>query len=148
MGRRHCLPKSHPYHLCDLWFDPPRNLRQLRKPRFTAYQNAHCHCLPSVVTEPINPNMLMNIASLGNFFGPDTLIIFLIVLLLFGAKKLPELAKGLGQAVREFSKAKDDFQSEISRAPEPPPAPAPQPLQEPKIEVAKDEHAHTTTHTI
>ena len=34
---------------------------------------------------------------------------------MFGAKKLPELAKGLGQAVREFSKAKDDMHSELNR---------------------------------
>ena len=44
------------------------------------------------------------------------LIIFLIVLIMFGAKKLPELAKGLGQAVREFSKAKEDMSSELNRA--------------------------------
>ncbi len=81
----------------------------------------------------------MNIASFGNFFGPDTLIIFLILLLFFGAKRLPELAKGLGQAVREFSRAKDDFHNEISRPPEPPPAP--QQLPDPKIQVAHDSHA-------
>jgi sec-independent protein translocase protein TatA len=44
------------------------------------------------------------------------LIIFLIVLIMFGAKKLPELAKGLGQAVREFAKAKEDVNTEIHRA--------------------------------
>lgn len=59
----------------------------------------------------------MNIATFGNFFGPDTLIIFLVILLLFGAKKLPELAKGMGQAVREFSKAKDDIEREVTRPP-------------------------------
>ncbi len=65
----------------------------------------------------------MNLATFGNFLGPDTLIIFLIILIFFGAKRLPELAKGLGQAIREFSKAKDDFQSEITKAPELPPQP-------------------------
>jgi sec-independent protein translocase protein TatA len=59
---------------------------------------------------------------LPNLAGPDGLIIFMIILLLFGAKKLPELARGLGSAVREFSKAKDDIQSEITR----PATPAPQ----------------------
>jgi len=49
------------------------------------------------------------------FSGQDMLIIFLIVLLLFGAKKLPELAKGMGQAVREFNKAKDEIEREISK---------------------------------
>lgn len=49
----------------------------------------------------------MSLATFGNFFGPDTLIIFLFILVFFGAKRLPELARGMGQAVREFSKAKD-----------------------------------------
>lgn len=75
----------------------------------------------------------MNLASLGNFFGPDMLIIFVVILLLFGAKKLPELAKGMGQAVREFSKAKDDIEREVSRAAEPPRA-----LYEPKTEADLD----------
>lgn len=77
----------------------------------------------------------MNLATFGNFFGPDTLIIFLIILIFFGAKRLPELAKGLGQAIREFSKAKDDFQSEITRPPAEPPA---QLHGEPKVEVTPD----------
>jgi sec-independent protein translocase protein TatA len=58
----------------------------------------------------------MNItASLFNLAGPDLLIILLIVLLLFGAKKLPELARGMGQAVREFNKAKDEFERELTK---------------------------------
>ncbi len=35
----------------------------------------------------------------------EILLIFLIILLLFGAKKLPELARGMGHALREFRKA-------------------------------------------
>lgn len=50
----------------------------------------------------------MNIASLFNLAGPDVIIIVGIVALLFGAKKLPELARGIGQAAREFVKAKDE----------------------------------------
>lgn len=49
----------------------------------------------------------MTIASLLNLGGPDVLIILVIVLFIFGGKKLPELARGLGQAMREFTKAKD-----------------------------------------
>ena len=52
---------------------------------------------------------------LGNFAGPDMLIIFIVILLLFGAKKLPELARGMGQAVKEFSKAKDSLHDELNR---------------------------------
>ncbi len=54
-------------------------------------------------------------ASLFNLAGPDLFIILFVVLLLFGAKKLPELARGLGQAVKEFSKAKDEFEREVSQ---------------------------------
>ena len=41
--------------------------------------------------------------------GPDLIILLVIVLVLFGAKRLPELARGLGQSVNEFKKAKDEF---------------------------------------
>lgn len=41
------------------------------------------------------------------------IIILLIVLVLFGAKKLPGLARGMGQAVKEFQKAKDEFGHEM-----------------------------------
>ncbi len=43
---------------------------------------------------------------------PEILIIFFIVLLLFGAKKLPELAKGLGKGLKEFKQATKDPESE------------------------------------
>ena len=43
-------------------------------------------------------------------------VIFLIILLLFGAKKLPQLARGLGKSMGEFKKAKDEFEHEITRA--------------------------------
>jgi sec-independent protein translocase protein TatA len=49
----------------------------------------------------------MTLASIGNLFGLDTLIIILVVALLFGGKKLPELAKSLGASIREFKKGKD-----------------------------------------
>jgi sec-independent protein translocase protein TatA len=58
----------------------------------------------------------MNIlATLFNLGGPDLIVILLIVLLLFGAKKLPELARGMGQAFREFNKAKDEFEREVAK---------------------------------
>ena len=56
------------------------------------------------------------LASFMNLGGPDLLIILLIVLVLFGAKKLPELARGLGQAIKEFQKAKDEFTDELHKA--------------------------------
>lgn len=56
------------------------------------------------------------IASFMNLAGPDLIVILLIILVLFGAKKLPELARGMGQAVREFQKAKDEFSDELHKA--------------------------------
>ena len=56
------------------------------------------------------------IASFMNLAGPDLIIILLIILVLFGAKKLPELARGMGQAVKEFQKAKDEFGDELHKA--------------------------------
>lgn len=60
----------------------------------------------------------MNILALGfgNFGGPDVLIILLIVLILFGTKKLPDLARGLGRSVNEFRKAREDIDRELHDA--------------------------------
>ena len=45
--------------------------------------------------------------------GAEWMIIFVVLLLLFGAKKLPELARGIGRSLGEFKKAKDEFEHEI-----------------------------------
>ena len=55
-------------------------------------------------------------ALLPNLGGPDLIIILLIILVLFGAKKLPELARGMGSAIKEFQKAKDEFTDELHSA--------------------------------
>ena len=60
--------------------------------------------------------MTPTIASLLNFAGPDMMVILLIVLLLFGAKKLPELAKGMGRAVKEFNAARDEIEKGLSQS--------------------------------
>ena len=44
----------------------------------------------------------------------ELLIIMFIVLLLFGAKKLPELARGLGKGIREFKRASNEIQEELN----------------------------------
>lgn len=51
-----------------------------------------------------------------NIGGQELILILLIILVLFGARKLPELAKGMGQAIREFQKAKDEFSDELHSA--------------------------------
>ncbi|MDQ6655925.1 MAG: twin-arginine translocase TatA/TatE family subunit [Verrucomicrobiota bacterium] len=43
-----------------------------------------------------------------NIGGQELLLILLILLIVFGAKKLPELARGMGLAIKEFQKSKDD----------------------------------------
>jgi len=45
--------------------------------------------------------------------GPEIIVILLIVVMLFGAKKIPELAQGLGKGMKEFKKATDDIKKEI-----------------------------------
>ena len=44
----------------------------------------------------------------------ELLIILLVILVLFGAKKIPDLAQGLGKGIREFKKAVKDVQEDIS----------------------------------
>ena len=49
--------------------------------------------------------------------GPQEIgLIFLALLLLFGAKKLPELARGMGKSMGEFKKARNEFENEILNA--------------------------------
>ncbi len=51
-----------------------------------------------------------------NWIGfPELILILLIVLLLFGANRLPEIARALGKSIREFKKATKDVSDEISK---------------------------------
>jgi sec-independent protein translocase protein TatA len=45
--------------------------------------------------------------------GTELVLILLVVLLLFGAKKIPELARGLGSGIREFKEASKEIKREI-----------------------------------
>ena len=49
----------------------------------------------------------------GSIGMPELLIILLVVLLLFGAKRLPELARGLGKGIREFKDATKNVEKEF-----------------------------------
>ena len=50
------------------------------------------------------------------FLGPqETIVIALLLLLLFGAKKLPELARGMGKSMGEFKKAREEFEEEVAK---------------------------------
>lgn len=52
----------------------------------------------------------------GMIGGWEIVLILAVVLILFGAKKLPELARGLGQGIREFKKATREVTDEINNA--------------------------------
>ena len=54
--------------------------------------------------------MLLFIGSLG---ATEIIIIAILILLLFGGKKIPELMRGLGRGIREFNDAKTNVQKEI-----------------------------------
>lgn len=53
----------------------------------------------------------MTLASLGNFFGIDTLLIVLVILFFVGGSKIPQVAKSLREAFHEFKKAKNSDKS-------------------------------------
>ncbi len=56
----------------------------------------------------------MNFMLAGFIGGWELILILAVVLLLFGSKKLPELAKGLGQGIKEFKRASRDAVDEIT----------------------------------
>ena len=60
--------------------------------------------------------MTTAIASILNLVGPDMMVVLLIVILLFGAKRLPELARGMGKAVKEFSAARDEIEKGLTQS--------------------------------
>lgn len=55
----------------------------------------------------------MNTIFLINFLGPEMLVVFFAILLLFGGKKIPELMKGIGKGIREFNTARGTLEKEL-----------------------------------
>lgn len=66
-------------------------------------------------------NIMLGLFNLG---GGEIVLILALVLILFGAKKLPELAKGLGTGIKEFKKATREVTDEIQNAADDPAPPA------------------------
>ena len=60
-------------------------------------------------------NQLLVLGSLG---GQEIIIIALVILLLFGGKKIPELMRGLGKGVSQFKKGMNEIEQEITAEPE------------------------------
>ncbi len=61
-------------------------------------------------------NTTQVIAGIGPLGTPELIIIAILVLILFGAKKLPTFARSLGKSMGEFRKAKDEFERELHSA--------------------------------
>jgi sec-independent protein translocase protein TatA len=57
--------------------------------------------------------MISTLLFLGNLGATEIILIFLVVLLLFGGTKIPELMRGLGRGIREFNNAKNSVEDEI-----------------------------------
>jgi sec-independent protein translocase protein TatA len=57
---------------------------------------------------------------LGGIGAQELLLILLVILLLFGAKRIPEIAQGLGKGMREFKKAMRETQDELTKPQAPP----------------------------
>ena len=80
-------------------------------------------------------NIMFGLFNLG---GGEIILILALVLILFGAKKLPELAKGLGTGIKEFKKATREVTDEMQNAVDETPAPAKRlPSQAPQGEPQK-----------
>lgn len=58
----------------------------------------------------------MNVMLASWFGGPQVILILAIVIILFGAKKIPELARGVGLGIKEFKKASKEVADEINNA--------------------------------
>ena len=73
--------------------------------------------------------------------GMEWIWIFLIFVLVFGADKIPKLARGLGKSLGEFKKAKEDFEKELHNASTTTTTPPVQPALDEKMRVANTQPA-------
>jgi len=77
--------------------------------------------------------MNASLAVLG-LSGGELVLVLVAILILFGAKRIPEFAKGLGQGIKEFKKASSDvtteFHNAMNQEHQPPPPPKPLPTSE------------------
>ena len=67
--------------------------------------------------------MMTNLLFIGGIGMQELIVILVILLLLFGGRKLPELMRGAGRGIREFKNAMSDIEKEIDAEPEQKPAP-------------------------
>lgn len=69
---------------------------------------------------------------MGSFGAPELLFIAVFALLVFGPKRLPEIARGVGRAMREFRRATSELTEELRAGFEEPPPPSPGAPREPR----------------
>jgi len=84
---------------------------------------------------------------LFNLGGGEIILILALILILFGARKLPELAKGLGQGIKEFKKATREVTEEVTHAMDetPPPPPPQRRLPDNTVQSAEAEPPHSVS---
>ena len=73
--------------------------------------------------------------------GPEIFLILAVMLILFGAKKIPELARGMGKGIKEFKHATREIQDDLEAAMEDEPAPPPR-------RPSSDDSGHWTDQTV
>jgi sec-independent protein translocase protein TatA len=54
---------------------------------------------------------------MGSFGTSEIILVIVVILILFGGRKIPELMRGLGKGIREFNDAKNNVRREIEEAP-------------------------------
>jgi len=60
--------------------------------------------------------MLQSVLLFFNIGTPELFVIILVIIMFFGSKKIPELARGLGKGIRELKNATSDIQEEIRKS--------------------------------
>jgi sec-independent protein translocase protein TatA len=88
--------------------------------------------------------MTTSLAVLG-MGGGEMVLVFAAILVLFGAKKIPEFAKGLGQGIKEFKKASREVTDELQNSMNEPPPPAPSQAQRPPADPQRVSPAPSAT---
>jgi len=86
--------------------------------------------------QPMNAIFLPAFAFIQGLGWTEVVVVLFLILLLFGAKRLPELARGFGKSIKEFKKATSEIEDDIRSAIEDEPRKVPPPSAKPaKVEV-------------
>jgi len=89
-------------------------------------------------------NMNVSLAVLG-LSGPELMLVLVVILVLFGAKRIPEFAKGLGKGIQEFKKASNEVTQEFQNAMDEPHNSKPAPPSLPPATAATEHNSPSPT---